>query len=82
MSDVECVPDYAVGALAELLGDIVALVDDKLLVEDLWLLSEWLCGHPSIARPTLKTFLPFRSDMFAVWVYCVRREMWTRLEGL
>ncbi|KAJ4983462.1 hypothetical protein SVAN01_11025 [Stagonosporopsis vannaccii] len=28
-------PDYAVGALAQLLGDIVALVDDKLLVEDL-----------------------------------------------
>lgn len=29
------VPDYAIGSLAQLLGDVVPLVDHKLLVEDL-----------------------------------------------
>lgn len=38
-------PDNAVCALAQLLGDIVALIDDKVLVEDLEDLATLQVGH-------------------------------------
>jgi hypothetical protein len=41
-------PDNAICALSQLLGHIVALVDDELLVEDLFKLSELVdCRQPS-----------------------------------
>lgn len=30
-----CLPDYAVGSLAQLLGNIVTFINDEVLVEDL-----------------------------------------------
>lgn len=40
-----CSPDDAVGALTELLGDSIALVDDEVLVEDLEDLSALEVTH-------------------------------------
>ena len=31
----KCLPDYAIGSLAKLLGNIVTFINDKVLVEDL-----------------------------------------------
>lgn len=35
VDEVDCVPNYTVGTLTQLLGHIVSLVNDELLVEDL-----------------------------------------------
>lgn len=45
-----CVPDYAVGALAQFLGDIVPLIDDELLVEDLEDLATGEVRHGGCSR--------------------------------
>jgi hypothetical protein len=58
-------PDNAVCALSQLLGHIVALVNDEFLVEDLPMSSVHQTVAELDAALTLKTFLPARSDIVA-----------------
>ena len=40
-----CLPDYAIGSLAKLLGNIVTFINDKVLVEDLENLAALEISH-------------------------------------
>ena len=46
-------PNYAIGPLSKLLGDIVAFIDDKVLIEDFENLSTLKICHDMAAYSTL-----------------------------
>ena len=53
-------PDYAIGPLAKLLGNIVTFVNDKVLVEDLEDLAALEISH--VVRAAILYYSEFRSE--------------------
>ncbi len=56
----KCLPDYAIGSLAELFGNIITFIHDEVLVEDLEGLAALEISH--VVAATIVYCLKCRSD--------------------